>query len=501
MKSFLRLFQVSIVLIAGVALGCSQSSRLWEGERPVRIQIPTDPVTLDPTLAEDGLSLRLLSNSMEGLMRSDAEGNIVPGLASEIDLNREGTVYRFKIKSDLKWSDGRPLRLEDFVTAFRRARDPKVGAKLAHFLDPLVDGDRAVRLEGDQLIIELKRRTAHFLGVLTLPLTFPLREDVLQSSQGKWPENGPSIGKYILTEQKRDQWVKMKPREGVKGLPIDWIIVRDESTALALYESGKLDVVSRVPALDISRLDAKGEIRRDPFLANYYLGFTVKHPELRTSERRRALSRAIDRRTLVQLTGGDDIADANWLPQGLVDRGQVGAVSVSGPLSRSPFGKEAGVALELRFDSSSKNQAIAERVQAEWLQQLGVKTRLVAMDWKSHIGSLKTDPPAVFRMGWMTPFKDPLPHLKAMTSKSPYNYTGWSNADYDRLVDEIESMPTNAERNLKVLQAEKILIDQEAVIAPLFQAVLVHAVKPGIRGFLSNPFGLVDLSKIERVTK
>src|SRR3954469_10736610 len=107
----------------------------------LRVQLSTEPVSLDPSLAEDGASIRILANTWRGL----------PELAGPPTVSEGGKKYVFTLKEGVTWSDGLPVKAEQFVLGIRRARDPKTAAKLAVMLSPI----RVARAEGDRrLVIE-----------------------------------------------------------------------------------------------------------------------------------------------------------------------------------------------------------------------------------------------------------------------------------------------------------------------------------------------------------
>ena len=147
-------------------------------------------------------------------------------------------------------------------------------------------------------------------------------------------------------------------------------------------------------------------------------------------------------------------------------------------------------ALKGAFDSNSRNQQILEKIQFDWKQQ-GLKLELSNMDWKAYLKELKTNPPQIFRMGWLAAFPDPISHLQALTSKNPNNLTGWTHPRYDALVSEIEKLEPGQERAAKIIEAQTLLLDRECPVVPLFHYVQTHAVSGRVQNFAVNGMGVI----------
>ena len=118
-------------------------------------------------------------------------------------------------------------------------------------------------------------------------------------------------------------------------------------------------------------------------------------------------------------------------------------------------------------------------------------------DWKSYLKTLQTNPPPIFRFGWMAPFMDPLTHLRVFTSGEINNYTGCSNAKYDQLIEEIERLKPGIERRKKIEAAQKILLEDEAVVIPIYHYVQNTGISERVKGFQMNPSGIILFKDLE----
>ena len=528
---------LGLLLVSTLATSCTRfwggasSSHSKAGSRPLRIHLTGEPVSIDPTQAEDGLSLKILANLMDGLVGYDNSGELRLRLARGFRVLDGGLRYEFELRPEAKWSDGVDVQALDFVTGVRRALNASQGAKLAGLLQVLKSpATEGVFEKEGRVVFQLKRPIPYFLDLLTLPVTLPLREDILKSAGGKWPESAPVTGPYRLVKHQTDvRWemernpLALEPltltggkipdaerSRGVSGSEssarrsddraperLEWWVLTDESTGANLFDSDQLDVLARIPNLDLPRLKAASKVRSDPMHATYYLAFNVRKAEVADVKVRRAISQSIHKAEVLRALGSGEPVAETFIPPGIT-AGGVGKPSsvVATPMEASK-GKKGRAPLDASFDSGFRNSIVMEKVQADLRKHLGLELRLSQSDWKAHIRSLQTDPAPLFRFGWLAPFQDPISHLQVFTQGNPNNYTGWASPEYERWVAEVDRLPPGSPARLAAIQkAEEILLYKEVVVIPLFHYIQNHAVSSRVKGFRSNPMGITRYDEV-----
>ncbi len=497
-----------LLLIALFGVGCT-SNPDDGGSRRLSLHLTSEPVTLDPSQVEDGLGFRLIANLMEGLMGFNSRGELVKRLAESVDISTDLKTYRFKLRAGAKWSDGVPIEADQFRTAIERTLLPKTGSKLSGLLKwiegaaSFSEGKAAtvsgIETNGPEITFHLTKPISFFDQVLALPITYPLRRDVLEANGGKWDplrgKNIPTNGPYRIRSSTPDQEIFL---EAARPIPekapteVRLRIVADESTSSTLFERGSLDVLTRIPVLDQKRLERRGLVKTVPFIATYFLGFNLKKKPFDRAEYRQALSLAIRRIGLVNAIGTGEAPASSWIPKGAEGyypfRGD--AATVKAP----PRVKDE---LRLAFDAGTRNSLVVEKVQSDLKVVLGWDVRLKPMDWKSLVSTIYTDPEMVFRFGWSSPMADPAIFLSPFLSGDPFSFSHYSNPAYDRLVGEIFAMKPSPEREAKMIEAEKILVDQDAVVVPLYHYVSTYAVGPRVAKYEVNPFGITQFEEVE----
>src|SRR5690606_14341818 len=96
-----------------------------------------EPQSLDPHFVPGNAGAALMYDMFSGLMTFDAAGAVTHGLAESHEMSHEGYVYTFRLRENLRWSDGQPLTAEDFVYSFRRSANPAQATRSGRVLTPL----------------------------------------------------------------------------------------------------------------------------------------------------------------------------------------------------------------------------------------------------------------------------------------------------------------------------------------------------------------------------
>ena len=501
---------VTVFVLALCGSDCSKHPSQAE----FRIQISSDPVSLDPALAEDGSSLRILFNTTDGLVGYDTAGVLQPRLAESYRFSKDKKELEFTLRKGLVWSDGQPITVSDFVTGLRRSLAPETGSKLAQVFEPILRGDLGVIERDGKLVIRLSRSAPYILHALTMSQAMPEREDVLRKNRGKWPMDAPVTGPYRIVEYKVGQHILLSPNskywngfQGKNPMPIRLVIVEDEATAKNLFEQGRLDILSRVGAFDLERFRSKGWLKIAPFPATYYISFNLKKAPFNDRRWRRAVAASIRTDEIAQsLNSGERVA-TGWVPEGIeghLPEGLSPSLRASWlrefHLMKKVPEKETEKAIEkidAGFDSGARNSMVMEKIQRDIEKELRIRIRLQNMDWKSYVKQLTENSPQLFRFAWMAPFRDPIIHLQVFVSGNPNNYSGWSNSKYDGLVKDISEMESGPERESKIREAQKVLLE-DAALVPIYHYVQVYGVKPEVEGFIVNPFGWIPFHPLRK---
>jgi oligopeptide transport system substrate-binding protein len=370
-------------------------------------------------------------------------------------------------------------------------------------------GVSGIQANGNEIAFRLIKPVSFFDQVLALPITYPLRKEVLDANGGKWdplrnrriPTNGP----YRIRSYTPDQEILLEAARALPAKAPTSVLLRvvlDEATGASLFERKKLDVLTRIPAFDQARYEKAGSVRTVPFHATYFFSFNRKKKPFDRVEYRRAFAAAVRRGEIVKVLGTGEFPASSW-----VARGQEGYFDFRGDaegrdLAFADALKEGktltgGGEIRIGFDSSGRNAAIVEKVQADLKSAYGWNVRLQNMEWKSYVRNLYSDPEMIFRFGWSSPMSDPAIYLTPFMSGDPFSFTKYANPKYDRLVEEIVSLRPSPTREKKIVEAQRILLEEDAVIVPIYHYVSTFAIGPRVAKYGMSPLGYTLFEEVE----
>ena len=227
-----------------------------ESPRTFTFRIRDEPETLDWNRAHTAVEAYILMNLMEGLVTYEGSSTVAPALAQSWDISPDGKVYTFKIRPGVKWSDGVPLKAQDFVYSWRRLLSPLTAASYAYLLfdiegaekfnqGKLLDFDQVGIKALDDLTFQVKltHPVAHWIYIPGFWVTFPMRKDIIEKYDAGWESPGRmvNLGPYSLVSHDIDSKVVLKSnpnyyRDRGNVDQIVALMMKDDSEALTAYE-------------------------------------------------------------------------------------------------------------------------------------------------------------------------------------------------------------------------------------------------------------------------
>lgn len=141
--------------------------------------------------------------------------------------------------------------------------------------------------------------------------------------------------------------------------------------------------------------------------------------------------------------------------------------------------------LEILYNTDEGHKKIAAAIQQMWRKNLGIEVELRNTEWKVYLDDMSKLRYQIMRRGWIGDYRDPNTFIELFTSHSGNNNTGWSNADYDRLVKEAAAEPDPKKRLEQLRRAEGILMEELPAI-PLYFYVSSDCWTENVKGLHSN---------------
>jgi len=479
-----------------------------------------EPGTLDPARSTGTWESNILRDLFEGLVTEDAAGEPVPGAAESWTTSSDGLTWTFKLR-DAVWSDGVPVTADDFVFALRRVQDPKTASEYSYLLN-VIKGARAVNagrappetlgvraIDPKTLEITLEHPAPYLLQLASHASFYPVPRHVVAQYGEAWTQPGRVVSNgpfRLLSWRLGDKVTAVKnPRFFDAGHVcldrINYYPTVDLVSAERRVKSGELDLNTNFQSNRIDRLkrEMPGYVRTHVSLATTYIAFNqAGHPALRDLRVRRALSMAVDREfiTAKLLRAGQAPAysfvptvtenyvrdvHAGWAGQPYAAR-QAQARAL---LAQAGYGPQRPLKLEVKGSNNPEMGLMLEAVQADW-QAIGVDARIAQAEHAVTLAAYRNRDFQVGVANWYADFNDPVSFLGILRSDTgTQNYTGYSNPDFDRLLDAADAEADAARRARLLGQAEQLMLDEEALI-PVFFIVNRGLISPRVTGWADN---------------
>jgi oligopeptide transport system substrate-binding protein len=490
-----------------------------------------DPDSLDPHKARSTESMVVLRDLFEGLTRLDRQAATIPAAAESWTVSDDGRVYTFKLRANVRWSNGEPLVAEDFVAGLRRLVDPATASQYAQVVDVIANAPEIVAgkqppeslgahaPDAATLVITLATPAPYLPGLMAHPSTAPLHRPSFAKLGERFSRPGGQVsnGAFMLTEWLQGGHIRLVRNahhwnntankiDGVKYLQI-----ADENAELRAYRAGELHCTRVVPRgqFDWIKEHLSAELHIAPQLSTYYYGFNLdrelfaKHPQLR-----RALSMVIDRERLAGsvLRVGERPA-YGWVPPGMnnytAQSFDYAAMPIAARidaarqlLADSGFTRAKPLRFELRYNAGEVHTKVAVAVASMWKESLGVEAQLAAVEFRSLFQAIDRREVDMYRLSWIGDYNDAYSFLQYLKGGFGINLPHYSSAAYDALLAEASRQTDVARRRALLEQAERTMLADHPLI-PLYFYVNKHLVKPELKGWYDNVLDVVYSSDLE----
>jgi len=487
-----------------------------------------EPESLDPAIITGQPEGRLASTLFEGLLRFNKAGRPVPGVAERWDIWEDGRTYTFHLREDAKWSDGKPVTAADFVSSWERTLTPATGSGYNYMLFPIRNAEAfaagdiddfskvgVTALDDRTLRVELDSPTPYFLDLVAFTTYKPVRTDLIDRVGDDWvkPEHIITNGPYRLESWRINNKIRLEKnpeywnRDAVALGIVDVLPISVANTAFNFYASGEADLVMDKGLAPPSLLDAlkqRNDFHAAPFLGTYFLRFNATKPPFYDPRVRKALAMTIDKQAITEkITRAGETPADGFVPPGVEGYGAPDGLPFDPDqarklLAEAGYPDGAGFPLVTYLYSEGElNEAIAVELQNMWSKELGININLARQEWKVYLNSLSSLDYDIARSSWVGDYPDPNTFLDMFLAGGGNNRTGWSSEEYDRLIH-AAAAELDPEERLRILeQAEQLLVEEEAPIAPIYFYVGIQLYDPekigGIEPNLLDEHPIADM--------
>lgn len=482
--------------------------------------------SLDPQVNFDAAGGWILMDAYEGLVVYGPGGGVQPGAAESWDMSADGKTYTFHLRDGLKWSNGDPIKAQDFVDSIYRTLNPDTVSEKGYYFysvvkikgaEAIANGDTkdiatlGVTAPDDRtVVIEMLTPAPHILNIIGAFQVPPLHGPSFAANGAAGfgdPAKVVSNGAYVIKEVVPQSHVLMEKNPNYwdaanVAIPfVKYHVTEDVSTELKRYQAGELDVTYDIPVNQIEELKASipDQVFITPSTEVTYYSFNLTKPALQDINVRTALSMAINREVLQEkiVKGGaipsysyaggfDPTYDGPKMPGAELTQDERDAKAKE-LMAAAGYGPDNPLKLSIVTTVAEDRVRLAQGVGLLWKKTLGVELSVESMERKAWLDAFYAGTWDVFADNLVGDFAGAETFLAYMRPSAEPGYN-WVKPEYDAQMDVAAGMPDAASRNVELAKAEKILLD-DMIFAPVAVEPSRMLVSPKVKGWVPSPAG------------
>ena len=492
--------------MAALTIGCHQEKSFphphKRAEQKISINLERPPQSIDPRKVDALEEINLVKTFMDGLVRTTKEGHSAPAIAKRYDLSDDGKTYTFYLR-DTKWSNGDPLKAEDFVYAWKKALSPDFSSTNASILYMIKNGKfikenllpscflGAYAKDAHTLVIQLETPIPFFIEFLSHPIFFPVHPSMDNPSfSNPYICNGP----FKITDWQEDRSITATKNafyweNHVVQLDTLEMIMVDRKTGMELFLNKQLDWSPYSMDANAS-LTEPNTLHTDPLLGTYWIRINPNSSLFQNESFQKALSAAINRNDLTETLPEKPFLVMPTDLNDLTDPKQ--AVSLfKTALNKASLSLETLPKITLTYIATSYNHKIVQTIQQQWQSLLNLPITLDPVDAKTYAyRAEKRDYQLIFG-SWVADMKDPLNFLEIFKAKQLSSKGSWESLDYQKALEESYLSSVDPKEPQPIDQLENLWIRKMPLI-PVFHYPILHAKQDRLKDVVLTDSGYVD---------
>lgn len=482
---------------------------------------------LDPADPRNAQSVLVINLVFGGLVKLDAQLNVIPDGAESWSVSKDGKTYTFKIRQGLKFADGTPVTAQVFADSINRALQPETASygasfQLGHIVgaNDVAEGKAKTAtglkvVDENTLEITTDANVPYFLAQLTFPVTFAVPMQFIKEKGADWVDQAFGTGPFKVKEWQHNQKLILEPNPNYWAGPvgiaeIELPFIQDSETAYQLYRTGELDIMGSqqnpVPSARIPEVNSSPDFHQVASFAVRYIGFNNLKAPFDNAGVRRAFAMAVDKPTLAEnvLNGSVGPTD-RVIPPGFpgsqlpVEGLTFDPKKAKAELEKAGFGASKPLPqVTLTYGVEGDNERVATFLQQQWKDNLGVEVILQPLELATfsenlNVTYLTPEEGLQFYLSiWGADYPDPQNFVsQQLLSDSPNNNGHWENAEFDKLARQADTFTGPAEERFSLYQqAEQVAVNEVGWL-PLFVPRFSVLIKPYVSGIVPTGQGLI----------
>lgn len=502
----------------------SMASAVDFDKQQVTIALTQEPPNLNTMRTTDLVSFFVLGHIMEGLLRYDKRGRLIPAVAESWYMQDREVV--FKLRKEALWSDGKPVTAYDFEFAWRKMVDPEFAAPYAAILFPILNaeaihkGDKPGSSLGVEAVnahtfkVTLEVPLAYFPGMMVHSAFYPVREDFFLQQGEKYGADPAHLlynGPFKLSQWTHGASLTMDKNPAywdadqitLNQIKIGYI-TEDNRARLNLFRDNSI-AVARLDA-ETMKAAVSQRLKVRTFVTGgiAYLQFNMREERpSHIKSLRKAIQATLDPEVFVNKV----IAVPGYKPafslfpswingaEGKFLEEYPPIVSTPNPRNAKQWIVEARKSfrnaippLTLLTVSSPTGLKIAEYVQGLLKTELDLVIRIDNQTFKQYLVKANAGDFDISIASWYPDFDDIMTYADLLASWNPNNRGRYQNERYDHWLGIVQKSANSRDRMRAGAELQKI-IHEDAMVIPLLETGSAFLQHPQLKGLVRRVIG------------
>jgi len=471
------------------------------------VAVQADATMLDPHTGTDIPAANVYHGKIyEGLVKQDENMEIQPALASEWEMIDDLT-WEFKLRENVTFHDGTPFNAEAVKKNFERIASEEIASPRATLYEMIEEieiiDDHTVRFITEYPFAPLLANLAHYAGGIVSPTAAEEHGEGLGLNPvgtGKFQFEEWTPGSEIKLSVYEDYWGD-KPSYGT----VVFKIVPEDSTRVAMVETGEAHLAEPVPVTEIDRIENSDtmKLNRSEGLGTDYIGFNLNKEPFNDPKVRQAINYAVDTEQIIEgvynnvgIKAEGPMGPGVWGYSENVKGYEYNIEKAKELLKEA--GYEDGFKTTIWTNDDKARMDTAEVVQSQ-LKGIGIDVEIHLEEWGSFLEATANGEHDMFILGWSNMTGDAdynqyfLFHTDAQGNTG--NRSFYSNEKVDELID-LGRQETDPDKRLEIYEeAQEIQVEEAASIFLRYTEYLV-AVNNDVEGFWLHPSRILMLDDV-----
>ena len=464
------------------------------------VGITQEPQFLEPNGPGAGPSeITITQQIYEGLVLTGDDGTITPQLATDWTISDDGLTYTFNLVQGVTFSDGTPVKPEDWVWSLYRARDCETSNYT--YIAAAID---TVEATDEQVIITLKQPTAAFLAELgCFNMVLGCKAYAESMTEDEYLKNPMGTGPYMLKEWNlgSDLTLEANPNYREEGMPktkeIKYVVIADDNTRLMQLQSGQIDVAPSFPFSLAQAVESDDSLKLEIFPSTqiYYLTLNCTHAPFDDVKVRQAMYYALNTQELASAIAGEYGATVGAIvspTQGEWCNTDI-AVTEYNPETAKQMLADAGYTEPVKFTltvrtGSAFYEQIATLIKNQ-VDQAGFECEIEMLEGAATSAKFQSLEHQATILQWVDDYQDPsgVVGWTVDYDQAQCYYTGLNDTDLDAYNEQAQT-ELDHDKRVEMYQEIQQRIHDNANVIPLYRNDFACAASAKVDGVAVNPF-------------